>query len=674
VIFNNPLTTDQQLTLISLAWDRQDGYVFFPWIVGSASDREARIRGWHESRAFHWPEERDEVIKHMEAHQDDDLYWCPNLFESKSRTEEWAMDEHALWADLDEVNPYEIDEEYRPSIAWETSPGRYQALWLVMRGHDIQGASWRGRENQRLTYYLGADRNGWDATQLLRIPGWKNHKPIHRGGSVYGPNKKLRKPPRGKLLWAERGRAYLPDHWNDLPQIEVTDPILKNILEEEVDQVDRHKVWGRVRLLVSGRVREFVSAREATGDRSTTLWEIERELADAGCTVVEIVAIVRELPWNKYEGRGDELRRLTTEAAKAVAERKEKPKKGLEDEDEELSQHRFTSLIRNIKKPVWIVEDILTKASCGFIAGQPKTFKSWCALDLAFSVATGAPFLDRFEVKRPGPVLYIQEEDALPLLKLRTDKMWPNKQAYDIVDMNKMPLDALVGEGVVLSDPGWQSWLDNTLARGDILSQQPYTVLILDPLLMLAGDVEENRAADMTTKIFLPLKQLAKKHDCAIILVHHMKKAEGQGIRGGQMMLGSVANHAWSEDSLYFRLQRGRIQVERESKHTASGSFVISNIKNLDWAPVVLAEASEMDEHEDNLGNGQVRTARAPRSIADGHKPKALIALQELRVGTTSEVAARAGLTANGAFRQLQRLAHAGKVTRDDKTWRLNGQ
>ena len=82
-------------------------------------------------------------------------------------------DEHALWADLDEVDPESI-KDYRPSIAWESSPGRYQALWLAASG-DFQGASWPGNENQQLTYYVGADRSGWDTTQLLRIPGWINH-------------------------------------------------------------------------------------------------------------------------------------------------------------------------------------------------------------------------------------------------------------------------------------------------------------------------------------------------------------------------------------------------------------------------------------------------------------------------------------------------------------------
>ena len=98
------------LQLISKAWGRrQNGYAFLPWI-----DREeqrktgSRRAGYNEGPAFKWPEDRDKIIKHMAAHEHHDLYWCPSLFEYPHRREDLAMDEHALWADLDEVDPESI--------------------------------------------------------------------------------------------------------------------------------------------------------------------------------------------------------------------------------------------------------------------------------------------------------------------------------------------------------------------------------------------------------------------------------------------------------------------------------------------------------------------------------------------------------------------------------------
>lgn len=664
------MTPEQQLDIISLAWGKQDGYCFFPTIRGDAEDKEQRILSYNEGPAFHWPEERPKIIEHMKAHQDDDMYWCPSLFEDKKRRIDQAMDEHALWADLDEIDPRTIDEEYRPTVAWQTSPGRFQALWLIQRGFDIQGASWAGGENQRLTYFLNADVSGWDTTQLLRVPGWANHKPEYR---------KNGKPPEGKLLWYDKARRYLPDHFNDLPEVDAGVASMKDVLDEEIERVDRHKVWDRVRLKVNRTVREYMTAREVSGDRSEVLWQMERELADAGCTVVEIVALVRGTVWNKYQGRADELRRLTTEASRAVAQRPDEITEQLEEEAHRPKPKRFAELLLNVPKPTWIIDGIWTKGACGFIAGQPKSFKSWLGLDMGLSVATGNPFLGHFKVVQPGPVLYIQEEDGLPTLKKRVDKVWPGKQADRLTidtegaiiwepgeamgDLMETPIDAYVGEGFVLSDPSWQGWLD------EVLEETEYVMVIMDPFMMMAGEVDENRAQEMTTKVFRPLKMLAQKHGTAMCLVHHMRKQasqRGDDTRGGQLMLGSVANHAWAEDSLFVKHARGDLMVERESKNATSGSFKLGHIRNQSWEPIVMADHTDEDDPE---LDPNVRTAakRNGASTAQGSSTgrgrapsgygKALQALKGLPPGPhgTFEVARIAGISKDGARKQLQR-------------------
>lgn len=646
------LTAEQQLTLISRAWGKQRGYVFFPWIDGSAEDKAQRIRGYNEGPAFKWPEERDRILEHLGSHTEDDMYWCPSIFEKKQRKLELAMDEHALWADLDEVDPREIDEEYKPSIAWETSPGRYQALWLITGG-DIQGASWPGNENQRLTYYLGADHSGWDTTQLLRVPGWKNHKYDYGGDA------------QGRLLW-HNGPRYLGDHFENLPEVTGGGgaDMAADVLEETIDAIDRHEAWGRVRLKCSKDVRELVAARSTGGqDRSDKLWQIERDLADAGCTVPEIVAIVRETVWNKFSGRNDELRRLVTEAAKAIGERSAETEKKIErDREEKPKPRNLFTMVKEAEPPVWLIKGILTQGSCGFLAGEPKSYKSWCGLDLALSIATGAPFLNAFDVVAPGPVLYIQEEDPLPTLKDRLGKIAPSK-TQDRVRIGERgedglptlvwapaeendqlpPLTAIVREQFTISDPGWQAWLDEILeegyfedAEGKSDEGEKYAAIVIDTLGTTAGEVDENRAQDMNLKVLTPLRQIAEKHGVAIQVVHHLRKGkDGDTARAGQRMLGSVALHAWSESSLYFSHGRaGTMLVETESKHAQVLRFEIRNLKKknaagtLVWEPEVSliddADAPDVAQRaarSNGTARPRARTGRSPR-VGQGTRKK----------------------------------------------------
>jgi hypothetical protein len=683
------VTPAEQLTLISLAWGKQDGYCFFPWIDGDADTKEERIQSYHEGPAFHWPEDRPKILEHMKAHTDDDLYWCPSLFEQPKRRTDQAMDEHCLWADLDEVDPRHIDEEYKPTICWETSPGRFQALWLIQRGFDIQGASWAGGENQRLTSYLEADQSGWDTTQLLRIPGWKNHKPQYRDDDG--------KPPEGKLIWWDKGRRYLPDHFSDLPEIDSATVHVRDVLEDEINRVDRHKVWGRVRLKVNKAVRDYMGAREIAGDRSEILWQIERELADAGCSVVEIVALVRPTPWNKYSGRADELKRLTAEAAKAVDHRPEEVADKIEADLEGLGDvETLDDVLRDLKPPEWLIDKIWIRGGCGFIAGEPKSFKSWLSLDMAISLATGSPFLGEFSVARPGPVLLLLEEDGPRRVKSRRDKIWPSKQADRLTTneqgqlvwepSSKLPqadIAVKIKKGFQASNPSHQSWLDEALEKGYPGTGAPFQAVILDPFLMMLGDVDENRAGELNTKIFKPLKDLADKHDIAIIVVHHLRKnnaKSGAPIRGGQLMLGSVAFHGWTDSALYVTHARGDLHVEVESKDGSGGNFKLTGLRRKGWTPLVTDLKLEVDEEDEELPEGStVRTASTPGESSKATGPKArrkMTCVQALKIlggkASTVEIGEEMGLTSRSARNQLDRAEKRDEVVRLSPThWGL---
>jgi len=682
---------EKSLRLISQAWGKkQRGYVFFPWIDRIVQiNTGIRRKGFHEGDPFQWPADKEKIIDHILLHTNEreghDVYWSTSLFEYPMRREDVAMDEHALWADLDYVDPSTLD-EYPPTIAWESSPGRYQALWVAQRG-DFQGASWPGNENQRMTYYIGADASGWDSVQLLRVPGLPNHKPEHRREDGSWPD--------GKILWFD-GPRYLPGDFKNLPEVAGANTDVTDALINDIDGVDRLEVIASVRLKLNHRARELLSAREAYGDKSDSLWYLIRCLADVGLSIAEIVAVVRETVWNKFRDRHDEFRRLIAEASKAIAKRSEETTQKLEEEADENeverpSPQRLGFLLKNIKKPKYLIQGVLTEGACGFIAGEPKCYKSWVGLDMALSVSTGADFLGYFRVQNPGPVLYIQEEDPAPTLKNRSAKIWVNKSTdkFELVheenaaglywlppeqDQSFDPnINAYIQQGLVISNEAWQLWLDETLAAG--MDGEPYRLLIIDTLMMTAGEVEENRSQEMTNKIFKPLKVLSRKHNVAIQVIHHMGKSEKS--RPGQRMLGAVANHAWSEDSIYLsRSGIADIRMDFESKTIPAQTYRMTELNNLSWTPNV--NPWRNDEDLDANENGQYPQAGQRTRRSRSKKPDLYSqALSEAPTGlTTAQLSELLGTSRSAVHRKMARLYDQGHVEREilpDKSnrWKL---
>jgi hypothetical protein len=521
-----------------------------------------------------------------------------------------------------------------------------------------------------MTYHLGADIAGWDTTQLLRIPGWKNWKLDYR---------KNGQAPQGKLLW-KNGRTYLADSFDELPEVESVSANLTDVLVRQVEGIDVAHVKARIRLDLKRRIRELLGAKTATGDRSSVLWDIERSLADVGCTVEEIVAIVRSTVWNKYEGRADELKRLVIEATKAVSHKTE-PSARDDIQAEEIDAtklNRLSALLAGIKPPDWLVNKVLTIGGVGFIAGEPKMFKSWFGLDLAISVASGAKFLNYFAIQQPGPVMYIQAEDSLFTIKSRYSKIITDKKQDRLTTegdqiiwlptqtiASDLDINALIASEIVLSEDPWQTWLDDQLAAG--MNDKPYKLVIVDTLMMVAGDIEENKAQAMTTKLFKPLKQLARKHGIALILIHHMNKSK-EDRRSGQRMLGSVANHAWAEDSMYLsEMPGGAIALQTESKSWHAESYVVSGVSTkAGWQPNVVSKQAAQRE-EQVTGNGY-------RTDTNARQLKFMVAMTELRKANLRAIMELSGLSLSQAQRARDMALDQKLITKiNQRTYALNG-
>jgi hypothetical protein len=644
-------TTLSDISTIFNVWDRQgQGYVAIPRKLRSNDTPKGPQNNkgeWVEKGSiFKWPGDLEKIKEYIVQSNKEqyDLYWCPSILTGPRRVKENIPQMSVLYADLDEVNPSSIPANLKPSVAWESSPNRFAAVWFL---DEKLPASEAEQLNKSLTYYLGADKGGWDLTQVLRIPGTRNFK--YEGS------------PKGHLLWYDEAtidRLLIPD----LPDEQAV-----SVSQNTYDDVDSDP--SRLLSLISsvkGKIKPFtlqllIASDEdiMLFDRSEKLWELECQLIEQGVSPQKALELVACSNWNKYRGRKDELRRLQTEIDKVLSHTAK-----TEDKPVVSSQKQWTSyedlLSMELDQPEWMIEGVWQKSSHGMIAGEPKTYKSVVATDMAVAVASGEPFLGKFKVNQTGPVMYIQEENAPVLVKDRIIKITTTRGALDgyarynkpyleVKMPSQLPLHFLNNQGFDFTDENDRQFLEESIKE-----IRP-VLIIFDPLYLMLGGKDENSSKDIRP-VLNWLLSIRYKYSTSVIVIHHWNKA-GKSERGGQRMLGSVLFHGWVESAMYTRVvdeQAHRIEVEREFR-----SFEKPN--NLE---LTFNFGPPGDTFYD------VRTENNVKMSSD-----ALIDLlvQAQRV-TVEDISTATGMSAKEVRKRLDSLVKKGIVTLDDKIYTYKGE
>ena len=188
----------------------------------------------------------------------------------------------------------------------------------------------------------------------------------------------------------------------------------------------------------------------------------------------------------------------------------------------------------------WLIEGLWSAEAVGIVGGEPKCCKSFLALDMAVSVASGAPCLRRFPVVRRGPVLLFAAEDSLAVVRQRL---------VGIAAATNTTLDALAIHVIVAPVVRLDLELDRTRLEATVRTLRP-VLLVLDPFVRLHR-VDENASAEVAPLLDF-LRGLQRRYQVAVVLEHHARKGAAH-IRAGQALRGSSELHAWGDSNLYLR-------------------------------------------------------------------------------------------------------------------------
>jgi hypothetical protein len=291
----------------------------------------------------------------------------------------------------------------------------------------------------------------------------------------------------------------------------------------------------------------------------------------------------------------------------------------------------------------WLVEELWTDQAVGILGGEPKCCKSFLALDVAVSVASGAACLRQFPVRRSGPVLLFPAEDSLAVVRQRLEGIAAAAQ----VPFASLPVQVITAPSLRLDTATDRQRLSHTV------QQQRPVLLILDPLIRLHR-VDENDASQIAALLSY-LRELQRQFQLAVMLVHHARK-DSQSSRPGQALRGSSELHGWGDSNLYMRRKGSQLTLSTE--HRAAPSR--------DHIPLQLAESGSVvalqvvDRPSVEPEAPFTPTQRVRQALSQVQEPIPVQQLQKLCGIRTAKICSA-----------LAELSSQGEVVRDARGYQL---
>lgn len=189
-----------------------------------------------------------------------------------------------------------------------------------------------------------------------------------------------------------------------------------------------------------------------------------------------------------------------------------------------------------------IVEDLIPKGLT-VLGGTSKIGKSWMALDLAISVATGTPFLGK-PTTRTGVLYFCLEDTAMRI----------RNRMYEMVDT---PPDNL-----------YFSTSTERLGSGfvrDIVSflrEHPdVELIIIDTLQKIRGSDEGSGTYANDYEEIAKLKEIADLNDKAVVVIHHLRKMKDKSDPYNEIV-GSAAITGASDTNMVLKKPEGSRTAE----------------------------------------------------------------------------------------------------------------
>lgn len=456
----------------------------------------------------------DEIDEFITEYKDDyNVFMCYAPIEGEDRLLENAKPTRFLVADIDGA---EIPKEFPPSYYWETSPNKYQGLWIsdkVIAPKDYEVLA------HAMVKKFKFD-SASDIVHLYRIPTTVNHK--------YATPQEVSESKGDGVVYRRQDIFEILEYDKYKKGTKKKKVKSKRIPNKDYDLEELYKKY---------EVKPLVD-REIT-DRSAYVYAIAKALYEQGAKSSEVKYVVMSTDQDKW-GR-DEIDKVLLRI-KSKTKRRKKLSNSVNISEDEVHIIGINDVKEGEHGEEWLIEGLWEYDSVGLIVAPPKSYKSTLITNMAVAVASGKPFDGRKVIQ--GGVLILQGENSLVAEKSRM---------MNIAGTTDLPI-YYVQSSVNL---------DNIEVLKRTIIENSIKMLVVDPLYLLFGSGNMNHQVDVTPKL-RTLTELRKETGCSIILVHHTRKTDGSSDLSTSDINGSGFFEGWYESLIM--LQPPRRTVVRKVK------------------------------------------------------------------------------------------------------------
>ena len=219
---------------------------------------------------------------------------------------------------------------------------------------------------------------------------------------------------------------------------------------------------------------------------------------------IDFIRVREKVPWDTARNK---LKQLVEEQDRTLEKR-----------TDTVIFSTFDKLLKEepINKPKFLVDRLLYKKAINLLVGDPKTYKTYIAIDILTSIITGEDVFQTHTVNEEGTVLFISPEfdTKSRIYKSLLSKVTPwNGRLQEVTTRLHMPFNHNIE---------FIGWSKDGKKIAEYIREIRPTLVILDPLTYIFdGEIEKN---EPVKEFFKELKELIRECDTTFLITHHTNR------------------------------------------------------------------------------------------------------------------------------------------------------